>query len=354
MNDNIIKIDSLLGDPEFIALVVNKAYESVGNNAIGWKRYLSFEETRDRVFKSIYGTIGAIRMGSINDRGAPKPLRGRRGLGQMTLEVADLGDRMQMDNDRLEMLRSLSERYSNGSVKAIDIVNFLVTDFQELALAPHKRIDKILGDLISTGQSSVKLSDNPNGVQIIDMSIPIIKEKTQASDKGKLLIFLQNLVAAHSHLNFGVIEMNRKTFVNFFGRGEEFMNTHKLILGSAEVSYGGMLTEEHINNLFTSVGLPKIHINDEMVTDLNGKTYSVYADNRITLMPAGEIGKLRFRRPYEATDPVVGKVYTHLEGGMFISTQRTDEGRFIECGAEWVPEVRASKGMINIDLSKSA
>lgn len=354
MNDSSITIDQLLGSPEFIALVISRVYESAGNNTIGWKKYLSFEETRDRTFKSLHGTVGAIRMASINDKGAPKPLRGRRGLGEMILAVADLGDRMQMDNDRLEMLRALTERYGNSTVKAADIVNFLVQDFQELAMAPHKRIDKILGDLISTGESSVKISDNPKGIQVLDMSIPIIKEKTQASDKGKLLVFLQNIMAAHAHLNLGVIEMNRKTFVNFFGKGEEFISTHKLILGTSGVSYVGMLTLEHINRLFESSGLPKVRINDEIVTDLNGKTYPVFADNRITFMPDGEIGKLRFRRPYEATDPVNGKTYVHLDGGMFISTLRNDEGRFIECGAEWVPEVRASKSMINIDLSKSA
>ena len=76
----------------------------------------------------------------------------------------------------------------------------------------------------------------------------------------------------------------------------------------------------------------------------------VFKDNRISLFTTPKQGKMRWHTPYEITDPVPGKTYTRSEGGMYISNIRTDEGRFMEYGAEWIPEFTSPNKIVIFDL----
>ena len=44
------------------------------------------------------------------------------------------------------------------------------------------------------------------------------------------------------------------------------------------------------------------------------------------------------------------KTYNNQPGGMYVSTQRTDEGRFTEYMAEWVPEFTNPNKITILDL----
>jgi hypothetical protein len=59
---------------------------------------------------------------------------------------------------------------------------------------------------------------------------------------------------------------------------------------------------------------------------------------------------MRWHTPYEVTDPIPNKVYTRSEGGMYISNVRTEEGRFLEYGCEWIPEIQAPNKITILDL----
>ena len=75
-----------------------------------------------------------------------------------------------------------------------------------------------------------------------------------------------------------------------------------------------------------------------------------FKDNRISLFTTAKQGKMRWHTPYEITDPVQGKTYNRSEGGMYISNVRTDEGRFMEYGCEWIPEYTAPNKIVILDL----
>jgi hypothetical protein len=82
----------------------------------------------------------------------------------------------------------------------------------------------------------------------------------------------------------------------------------------------------------------------------DGTSVNSFADDRITLLVSEKIGKMVWHTPYEITDPVPNKVYTGMEGGHFISTQRTDEGRFTEYMAEWMPNIANPNKIVIINL----
>ena len=352
-----ITIDALLngkGSDGFIKSVADRSL-ALEQDEILLNRYLSFRGTTTRLFKSLYGTTSAVRMGSVIDRNASKPVRGRRPMGEATLEVADLGDRFQMDNDRLEQLRGLLARAnasaSPGEFVANEVTDFLVEDFREVSIAPYKRMEKVLFDLLYNGNASVTISDNPKGVQILDMNLPINVVKAKVSDKGHLVNFLVDVRNKYHHLRFSRMEMSYATYMKYIGSDPGLLGKYKVSQGNVEVSITGMVPLSAVNPMFEALGLPPVRIISNKVVDLAGKESDMCPEDKIVFLPEGELGKLRYYDPLEAVDPVAGKVYSTLKGSHLISSLRTDEGRYLEYSCSWIPEIRLPKSVISVDLT---
>ena len=344
-----LTIDSILGHTGFVKAVADRAL-AIESRGIILNNYMGFEFTPSRSFNSIYGTTSSVRMGSVIDRNAGKTLRSRAPMGEATLQVADMGDRFQIDNDRLEKLKAILDRVNAGQLGKDAIVNTLTDDFRELSVAPYKRMEKVLFDLLFNGKAEVTIEDNPKGVSILDMNLPILKEEAKTSDKDHLVEFLVTLLNKYRHLRFGSMVMSQMTFFKYFAKSKEMMSTYKMSLGGAEVSVAGIVPIEAVNAIMQSFRLPTIRVLDNIVTDLSGAMSPLCPDDKIVFLPEGELGKIRHFRPYELNDPVPNKVYNTLAGDHIISTQRTDEGRFIEYACAWIPEVRLPKHILSVDL----
>lgn len=352
----VLTLDKLFNDPMVIKAVIDRVNQTQ-LDTIYWKRYLDFEPTNSRLFKTYFGTVTGVTMGSIISKNGKKPLRERRNLGSGTGEVAAIGNRFQMDNDRLDMLKTLIDKFNaagnNQATVMTEIINYIADDIRQCSLAPHKRMDYVVGLLRSTGTASVKIANNKDGVELIDITLPVIEYKPASSDKNTLVTYIQKKVQELKATvgTFAVMEMTQTTFNNRIATCTEFQSMYKMILGTSELAVsGGLLTAAMANQLLVGVGLPPIRIVEEYVVTEDGNAVNSFADDRITLLVTEKIGKMMWHTPYEITDPVPGKVYTGLEGGHFISTQRTDEGRFTEYMAEWMPSIANPNKIVIINL----
>ena len=189
-----LTIKTLLNDPGVVKAVIDRV-QALKLDQIFWKKHLDFEETKSRVFKTYLGTVTGVTAGSVIDRNSNKPLRERKSLGSGYGEVAYLGDRYQMDNDRLDMLQELINKFNQAKtadqLRAMnDIVNYIVDDMRQVLLAPHKRMDIVDGDLRSDGKASVKVDDNPQGIELLDMVLPVHRITPQVSDKLNFVRYL--------------------------------------------------------------------------------------------------------------------------------------------------------------------
>jgi hypothetical protein len=353
-----LTLEILFNDPNVVRAVIDRTM-ATQQDEIFWRRYLDFEETKSRVFKTYLGTVTGVTAGSVIDRNSNKPLRERKSLGSGYGEVAYLGDRYQMDNDRLDMLKSLIDKFNAArpadQVTALNnIIDYIVDDVRQVRLAPHKRMDIVVGDLRSDGKASVTLADNPQGITLLDMELPVKKIIPAAGDKDNFITYLKTQIEAMRPTmgRFSVMEMTRSTFNKNIVGAKEFQNTYKMILGGARVALsGGLITDTMTNQVFSGIGLPPIRIIDDMVAMPDGTSKLVFKDDRITLLPQDKIGKMMWHEPYEISDPVPNKTYTRLEGGMWTSNWRTEEGRFMEYGAEWIPNFTAPNKIAIFDLS---
>lgn len=352
----ILTLDKIFNDNVILKAIIDRVSQTE-TDRIYWQRYLDFEPTSSRFFKTYFGSVTGVTMGSIMDRNSNKPIRERKNLGSGVGEVAILGNKFQLDNDRLDTVKELISKF-NGAGQSQpaalnEIINFLSDDIRQCTLAPHKRMDYIVGQLRSTGKASVKVADNPQGIELIDLELPVVTKTPGAEDKSNIISYLQK---ATQELRpklgtFGVMEMTRTTFNNRIAKSSEFASAYKMVLGSAEIAVGGgIITDAMANQLLTGIGLPNIRIIEEYVENEQGLTVSCFADDRISLLRQDKIGKMMFHTPYEITDPIPNKVYTGLQGGHYISTQRTEEGRFTEYMAEWMPNIVEPNKIVVFDL----
>lgn len=352
-----LTITTLFNDPNVIKAVIDRVV-ALGLDKIYWKKYFEFEETKSRVFKTYIGTVMGVIAGSVIDRNSGKPIRNRKSLGSGIGEVAYLGDAYQMDNDRLDSLKSLIDKFNEAktadqSTALNAIIAFIVDDVRQCLLAPHKRMDMIVGSLRSTGKATVKFADNPEGIEMVDIDLPVIKLKPTAEEKKDIIAYLKTKVSELETTvgMFAVMEMTEKTFNKHIATSPSFQNTYKLMRGTSEIALsGGIITDVLANQLLTSIGLPTTGLVKEYVAMADGTSKNAFADNKITLLQSYTLGKMMWHEPYEITDPIPGKTYTRSEGGMYISNVRTDEGRFNEYGCEWIPNFTAPHKIVIIDL----
>lgn len=352
-----LTINTLLNDSNIVKAVIDRV-QALRLDVIFWKKHLDFEETKSRVFKTYLGTQTGVTAGTVIDRNSNKPLRERKSLGSGYGEVAYMGDRYQMDNDRLDMLQELINVFNNArtadqSAALNDIVNYIVDDMRQVLLAPHKRMDIVVGDLRSDGKASVKVDDNPQGIELLDITLPVNRITPTAADKDNFIQYLMNLIVSlrTKYGTFTSMEMSRSTFIKNIVGTKDFGEYYKQTLGAREVQIGaGLMSSEMASSIFMGLGLPNIVINEDMVELADGTYKQVFKDNRISLFTSPKQGKMRWHTPYEITDPVPNKVYTRSEGGMYISNVRTEEGRFMEYGCEWIPEIQSPNKITILDL----
>lgn len=263
-----------------------------------------------------------------------------------------------MDNDRLDMLQELINKFNaaktaDQSAALNDIIAYITDDMRQVLLAPHKRMDLVVGELRSNGKASVKVDDNPQGIEMLDMELPVNRIVAEAGDKAHFVQYLMNLVVSlkTKYGNFNTMEMSRSTFIKNIVGSADFSDFFKQSFNQKEVQVAaGLMSSEMASTVFQGLGLPAIVINEDMVELADGTYKQVFQDNRISLFTAPKQGKMRWHTPYEITDPIPNKTYTRSEGGMYISNVRTDEGRFMEYGCEWIPEITAPNKITIIDL----
>lgn len=96
-----------------------------------------------------------------------------------------------------------------------DIVDFIYDDYRQVLLAPHKRMDIIVGSLLMTGAASVKnKDDNAGGIDLLNIDLPFKFIKPDTEDKDYFVTYLQQKLNELKSIygTFPKMIMSRGTF----------------------------------------------------------------------------------------------------------------------------------------------
>lgn len=352
-----LTIQTLFTDPNIVGAVIDRVLQQ-RLDTIYWKQYGDFLETKQRVFKTYLGTVTGVVAGTILGKNDQKPVRERRNLGSGYTEIAYLGDRYQMDIDRLSDLQDILDKFNEANTtdqRTIlnEIIDFITDDYRQILLAPHKAMDIVVGELLMTGKTAVYMADNKENLKILDIELPFHIITPEATEKNKFISYLQAQIE-QLKARYGVFQkmvMSRASFNKHIIGASEFGDKFKMILGEKQMYLSaGLITSPLASQVFQGIGLPAIEIKEDYVENKDGVNVQVYADDRITLLKTDKVMKMRHHRPYVTTDPVPGRNYSSAEGQMSVCNYRDEEGRYMEYTAEWVPEFTAPNKIVNVDL----
>lgn len=341
----LISIDLLLGNPDITKAVIDRASQ-VNLNRIHWKRYLKLHESSSPTFKMAVGVVSRTVAGTMIDSYANKPLRKRKNIGAGTGEVGSFGDAFQLDNYRLDQMLLLIKKFNslnNTDQESMieEIVDFLVDDYSQVYLAPMLALDKMIGDARSRGKYLV----NINNGETREIDLPVRHFNPTSEDKDHFVSYLTDLIEDLNDLGIypTAMQMTSKTFRKKFVDGTDFKNNYTLKFGSMEVNNAPLVTRDMANRLLEACDIPvPIEIVDERVELPGGNIYKSFADDAICLLPSDNLGTMEFYKSNEWEDRVPTKNYSEAEGGMvLISSQRTDEGRFLDYFMNAAPNLSA-------------
>lgn len=360
----IYTIEQLLANPVFIQTVINRAIVTMNEmDRVLWPTYLDPAGTNpDGTFKTFSGNVSAVIVGSFIDKNAKKPVRSRKSMSKGMGEVGDLGESYQMDNDRLDQLQVLVDTLNRlGRQEDMEaIVNFLVDVFRQCYLAPNKRMDLMLFDLMFTGKASVRSNVDGGGVKINEITLPFKAGKNKltptAGDKNTFISWLLNALPTlrQAGCDGTVLKMSRTTFTKYIAGCAEFKESFLTKVQNFEVNAGtALISPTIVNNVFDSLQIPfRISLDEALIRLQDDTILNAVPDNKIAILPSNlKVGKLRHKRVYEMGDQIPGKSYVDMGNDLFIATQRTEEGRFMEYGCKWIVDVDQSNRMGLLDLS---
>ena len=188
-----LTIQTLFTDPAIVKAIIDRVLQ-MRLDTIYWKQYGDFLETKTRVFKTYLGTVTGVVAGSIIGKNDQKPLRERRSLGSGYTEIAYLGDRYQMDIERLSQLQDIIDKFNAAntaeqSTILQEIIDFIVDDYRQILLAPHKRMDIVVPGLLMTGKAQVHLADNKENIELLDIELPFHFLTPEAAVKDKFISY---------------------------------------------------------------------------------------------------------------------------------------------------------------------
>lgn len=334
-----------------------------------WKKEMDTDFSVSGAFNEFVGEYAAAQAGSFIAKNADKPLREMPDLGSITGTISRLGDRWQLDNDRLDKLMQLEGRYRgrarnfSNEQKAAEwqkVLRFCFGMYEPAAIAPHKRLDLVFYNGLSNGKYEVTLANNPDGIQFeLDLKIPTFKLRasdplfsdTANSDPVAVLQYFTLQMRAQGKM-VTKYQMNFNTLQKILSSAK-IKAAFSVDVAKGRVSPSGIVSQEMVNDYFKVVGLPPIEVVDVFVS-LPGKdatAVNAFKDDRIVFRTGASVAKLMVKDALESKDPHPNKVYTVYEENL-ISSYRREEGRFVEYEMNALPVFNGKNEMAILKIDE--
>lgn len=342
-----------IGDDQNLQYLIDKSLDRF--RPIIWPSLFEWRNVTSIDYKTVIGdsTIGAAA--SVVSYDSAAPLRTRRHIRELTGEIPSIRQKFQMtERDLQEYLRMVS----GASPDAKAILDMIFDDVKACAEAPHKRLDKMVLEAISTGEITLSTTTNPDGIvtaSAIDFGMASANKvgctaswATGGTTSKPITDVLAMVSAAEAvGIKLEKMYMTRATF-NRFRAATETVNYVTSYLTVGKVNSGkAQLSKEGINAWLESEGLPQIHIveasigveKDGVITASN----PFHATN-VLFTPAGKMGKMLNAPIIERLKPAKHVTYAEANKVLIKKWSTVDPiGEFTAC------ELNAFPSWNNVD-----
>ena len=319
-----------------------------------WKKYLNDKFTKSLDWRAVLGVMENSPAAAVVDFSSGKPLAVRPTLSKINGELATFGNKYQMNKREVRDFLDLQASVGTLGIDASTLIDFLMPDLRRATLGPHKAIDRLFLETISTGLTSLDNVNNPKGVvwnAALDWGIdkefvPTIWSNVAA----KPLTVIKKKMREHLALGvkFQIMKMSTATYDDMVAT-TEFKEAFKFQLGNAREINNGLLATESVNTFLKSVGLPTIELMDDAITieKKDGTTSVVlpFADNRVTFTVDNNFGDMIRTFANEEQLPEAGKSYALAEN-VHIAKYRKEGSEFTESEFNAFPVINIANSMM--------
>lgn len=301
-----------------------------------WSKYLVDKYQLSLDWKGIGEVMENSPAASIIDYSSGKPLATRPTASKMSGELVTLGNKYQMSKrEKREFDDLMAALNVIAGVDYQTIIDFLIPDIQRAATGPHKTIDRLFLETISTGLTTLTAANNPKGV-IWNAALDWGITKTNcavlwaSASTATPLTDIQNRIIARKAkgLQTNFMKMSSVTYRNMIASAQ-FLAAFKQQIGNSTLISNVLIGLPTTNALFQSIGFPEIELIDIPINVENADgTMTVvmpFADHRVTFSVSNTFGQVKRTYADEQRNPTIGKI-----GGavmdVWVSKYRDNDG----------------------------
>jgi len=342
----------------------SKAFQFVMDNAVAqfeapiWSKYLTERFSLSLDWRGILAVMENSPAASVIDFSSGKPIAVRPSISKISGELAAFGNKYQMSKRQVRDLLELQDNVGKMGINVATIIDFLIPDVKRATVGPHKAIDRLLLEGMSTGLMSLTATNNPKGViwnSALDWGIEQTFVATAVWSTAnaatmKPLIDIKKKVkdGIAKGRKYTTMAMSSATFDIMVGSAQ-FTDSFKTQLGNFTQVSNILLAPETVNALFRGVGLPAIEIIDYPVqvekADGTYTTILPFADGRVSFRVDDNVGELLYTYANEQRRPVAGKSYATAMNVLVSKYSDNDGNEFTEGEFNAFPVINAASTM---------
>lgn len=309
-----------------------------------WKDEISsVEYSASKTYNAILAEYAAAMVGSVIDKNGNKPIQTMPTANELMGSLSRIGDKWQMDNDRLTQYYYLEGRFRDKQANMSNeqrateyakLVKYLFDPFEKAVIAPHKRIDMLYFEGLFNGTQSVTRKNNTKSEVAYTYDLGVKKFKAKVAKWGEANSTpIDDIQEITDYLGAkGKVVLKMRMSIRTFRKmckSTQIKDTFKLKLGKVDVIQSRVSYNE-VNEYFASILLPQISIEKERFCTLaDGTTFNMTQDDRVVFQCADAVAVLKASDPLESVDPVPNKSYSVYDDNL-VGFWRSEEGRFID------------------------
>ena len=322
-----------------------------------WTKYLTDRYSLSLDWRSILAVMENSPAASVIDFSSGKPIAVRPTVSKINGELASLGNKYPSDKRQVRELLELQDNIGKMGIDATTLIDFLIPDIKRATLGPHKTIDRLLLEGMSTGVMTLTAANNPKGViwnSSLDWGISqtfasVIWSTANAATMKPLKDIKAKVKAGIAKgVRYGSIKMSSATFDLMVGSAE-FQAAFKTSSGNFTEISNAFIAPETVTQLFRGIGLPAIELIDYPVrVEQKDGTYTTvlpFADNRVTFVESDNLGELLHTYANEQRRPVIGKSYATALNVLVSKFSNNDGSEFTESEFNAFPVINAATTM---------
>jgi hypothetical protein len=341
----------------------SKAFQFVMDNAVAqfeqpiWNKYLTERFSLSLDWRGILAVMENSPAASVIDFSSGKPIATRPAISKINGELAAFGNKYQMSKRQVRDLLELQDNVGKMGINVATLLDHLIPDVKRATLGPHKAIDRLLLEAMSTGVMTLTAANNPKGViwnssldwGVTKKYVSVVWSTANAATMKPITdikkVVADGIAAGKKYSN---IKMSSATFDIMVG-STQFIDSFKTQMGNFTQVSNVLLAPETVTALFRGVGLPAIEIIDYPVqVEAKDGSYSTvlpFADNRVTFSVSDNFGELLYSYANEQRRPVAGKSYATALNVLVSKFSDNDGNEFTEGEFNAFPVINAANTM---------